>query len=911
MRPTEEKIQNLIRNLNDHTRPELDAGILSDCLKELKHDCHSERSEKSGKTARQALPYVAEAVLLEGLNSPKSPTPVLKPIWKIIFHSKITKSAAAAIILIFVAAMAVRIMTPAERIEVMAEVEKTHGQPAYDPDSHGEIAEEDMVTVAGTIRTWDGKKVGRHAHMTIHYDRHQSSGTIGISPTFGPKAKSWVWDGDTGLFSHRNSYGIIYVSVSAPGYAPACVGPYQLEPGQVKDDIEIVLEKGYPASIRIVDAETQHPIPDVELVGGYLFRPGGYSYTIKLKTNENGIAVIEDAGNFNVTLKAQASGYQQTNYVDQILLKNGTLVLEMERAEIAEGTVVSKTTGLPVSGAVIRVQQAIGKSQMNWGRDQAEILATTDKQGHFALDQLDDETSYILSVKADGYAYAFTDEISTGQKGIQIQLPDEIVIPGKVIGPLDILPQRDGKPYVSYTGVFDWEGHSYVERSQQAFVTIEGDEGLFEVTDVWGTHVNVGSGHWRKTIKFNNPIPDEIVLDLNDPLTEDGTPYHKRQLVLEFEMPEGFPPPKGNIRLNYMDPAHSNTTYKGKLVEIIDGKAQAEIVAPGKIAYKIADTIGYWFEEVFELKVDDGTEPLVIQVPTIPAGMIFGQVFEEDGTPAGNTMVSCKIVDPSPLVDKGMRFSVSDLGKNSSSDSETETKYTAAPLPLEGVYQLVARRKNTYVVSDPIKLTEENPIWAVDLIIPKGVTVSGQVFAPDGTPASGIKCHLDFTMAGNHGFGNQGQFTDSQGRFVFEQVNPDADGSYSFSIKTTKDYRPIRMELKELNKPIVLKLEQGAAATGQIIDKETGWPIPVVEVFAWYSNYEEDNSEHEQLPAEAKTDTDGRFRFSNMKPGREYRLTIGECRHDNLGIIGGKTIDKTYEVTPYEWSKLKPRQPEY
>ena len=229
----------------------------------------------------------------------------------------------------------------------------------------------------------------------------------------------------------------------------------------------------------------------------------------------------------------------------------------------------------------------------------------------------------------------------------------------------------------------------------------------------------------------------------------------------------------------------------------------------------------------------------------------------------------------------------------------------------EQLLQLVAHRKNTYVVSDPIKLTEENPIWAVDLTFPKGVTVSGQVFASDGTPASGIKCHLDFTMAGNHGFGNQGQFTDSQGRFIFEQVNPDADGSYSFSIKTTKDYRPIRMELKELNKPIELTLEQGAVATGQIIDTETGWPIPGVEVTAYYHNYQDGNSEYERIEAENKTDLNGRFIFSNMKADREYNLILSQCRQSRpqANISAGQN-DKVIQVSLYEWSDVKPRQPE-
>ena len=807
-------------------------------------------------------------------------------------------------------AMAAKIMTPAERIEKMAELEKTHGQPEYDPDGHGEVSEEEKATVAGIIKTWDGKKVDKTAHLVIHYDRFQSSGSIGISPTFGPKARNWRWDGDTGKFNNRNSYGVIYICVYASDYAPACVGPFQLKPGEVKDDIEIVLEKGYPASIQIVDADTQQPVPDVKLSGGYLFKPDGYSYRIHLTTDQDGLAVIKNACDNNVTLKARAAGYQDTTFKNQMLLKDLPLILEMKRAEVAEGMVISKTTGQPISGAVIRVQEAMGKNPTSNGRDYGDILATTDDQGRFVLSQLSEGTTYVLSVKADGYAYAFTEEISAGQKDIQVQLQDEIVIPGKVIGPLNKLPVRDGKPYISYTCVFSWNHHSNCEISQQAFVTIEGDEAFFEITDVWGTHVNIGSGHSRKIVKFDEPIPDEIVLDLNDPLTEDGTPYHKRQLVLEFDTPKGFPPPTGNIRLDHMDPDHSSNGYRPKLVDIVDGRAEAEIVAPGKIGYRIADTIGYWFKENYEVKVDDGAEPLVIKVPVVPAGMLFGQVYEEDGTPAANTMVAYNMPEKSPLLDKDTHFLGFD-GKNSASDGEIETKYSINPLPLGGVYRVIAHRKNTYAVSDQIKLTEENPIQEVNLTFPKGVTVSGQILLPDGTPASDIEYTLHFDVTGGHSFGTGGQYTNSQGQFGFEQVNPDADGIYRFEIKSRKDYRPVRMKLEKFDRPLEIQLEQGGVATGQIIDKETGWPIPNVEVSAWYSKYEKDNSEHERFSAEAKTDKDGRFRFSNMKPGREYHLNFSECSQDGSGgiIIGGKTIDRVFKVTPYDWSKLKPRKP--
>ncbi len=804
-------------------------------------------------------------------------------------------------------AMAAKIMTPQERVEKMAELEKSYGIPAHDPEYTGVVSEEDKVTISGTVRSWDGRKLGGYLHMTIHTDSDVASGNYSISQGSDKELPGE----NISTFSERCSYGTVFISAYLPGYAPEFVGPFKLGPGETKDDIELLFNEGSSATILVIDEDTREPIADVSLIGGYVFRASGYSHTINLKTDEKGVAVVEDAGDVNVTLTARVAGYQQKRFEGLMLQDDGGPVLEIKRAEAVEGVVVSGATGQHVANAVVRTQMAMGKNQMSWGRDRGKVIATSDEHGRFVLDQLADDTTYKFSVKADGYAYAFTDVISAGQGDIEVRLIDEIVIKGRVEGPVDKLPIKDGKSYVPYKGVFRWENRSNVEMTQSAFVRFEGEEVLFYLTDMWGTKVNVGLDHWRKSILLDESLPDEIVLDLNEPVNDDGIEYHKRQLVLEFEVPKGLPLPTGNIRLNYMAPKHSRTTYKGKLVEIIDGRAEAEIVAPGKIAYKVADTIGYWFKGTSEVKVDEGTEPLVIRVAVIPAGMIFGQVYEADKTPASNTMVGYNIVTSSPLLDKDTHFLGVD-GKNSSSQSEMETKYSIDPLPLGGVYRIIAHRKDSYAVSERIELTEENPIREINLTFSEGVTVSGQILTPDGGPAGSIQCNLSFDVADGHGFGTQDRYTDSQGRFKFEHVNPDAAGKYRIEIKNDRDYRPVQIKLKKkyLVKPFEVILEQGAIARGQIVDKKTGWPIPSVEVRAYYHFYNKDNSVYELVLAEAKTDKNGQFRFSNMKQDREYVLIATGCKDNDPIIIAGRAENQVFEVEIYEWSQLKPRKPD-
>ncbi|MHC4743579.1 MAG: M56 family metallopeptidase, partial [Planctomycetota bacterium] len=132
-----------------------------------------------------------------------------------------------------------KLLTPQERIEKSAEIEKTHGQPAYDPDYREKTADEEKVTLAGTIRTWDGRKLPRSADMNIYHSHRNSSAIEGVL----------IKSDESGLakFSTTAGQGTFWLSAEVEGYAPFFAGPFKLEPGDEKTDFEIVLEKGVTA----------------------------------------------------------------------------------------------------------------------------------------------------------------------------------------------------------------------------------------------------------------------------------------------------------------------------------------------------------------------------------------------------------------------------------------------------------------------------------------------------------------------------------------------------------------------------------------------------------------------------------------------------------------------------------------
>ena len=68
--------------------------------------------------------------------------------------------------------------------------------------------------------------------------------------------------------------------------------------------------------------------------------------------------------------------------------------------------------------------------------------------------------------------------------------------------------------------------------------------------------------------------------------------------------------------------------------------------------------------------------------------------------------------------------------------------------------------------------------------------------------------------------------------------------------------------------PIAIRLETGLVIEGRVIDHASGVPLGEVEVYALHRAGTVDRPWPGWFEAEARTDTDGRFQFSNLAPGQ-------------------------------------------
>ena len=111
------------------------------------------------------------------------------------------------------------------------------------------------------------------------------------------------------------------------------------------------------------------------------------------------------------------------------------------------------------------------------------------------------------------------------------------------------------------------------------------------------------------------------------------------------------------------------------------------------------------------------------------------------------------------------------------------------------------------------------------------------------------------------------------------------------------------------DKDLTVQLKKGLRVTGQVIDAETGWPIPGVEVYALPYPFSPERTGY--LDADVKTDDAGQFKFTTLDSG-DYRLNIrqGNVEGNREVIVNARDNEPTQlRVQLSEWSKLKPRPP--
>ncbi|NQV34788.1 MAG: hypothetical protein HQ515_18995, partial [Phycisphaeraceae bacterium] len=704
---------------------------------------------------------------------------------------------------------AARILTPQERIEQLTEISKNYGYAS----SVG--TKEDRIQVSGIIRTWDGLPLPGRIDATLDLESRHGSFIRSIG------ASKLDTQPDMAEFHTAVTRGEFWMKVFAEGYAPAAAGPFDAKPGQDITDIELTLEQGFVGKIQVVN-EAQKPIENATLTGGYTFGQSlSYQHTIALKTDAQGMCQLDHASGQAMSLRIAASGYEPTPFKSIILAPKKTTQLVLPKAQPITGTVISRETDFPIPNAEIRVllmRRASHSSHLKQVESDPDTL--TDDRGLFALDQVRHGWEHVIHVTAEGHGHVYLEHVPAGKQGLRIELTKKKTIRGTVLGDLSQLQtDASGQPAITFQN----EYIGYGAHHATAPVTSKGDTGVFEINDVWGQTVTIQAGYKEITVKPDQDSLDNIVIDLRPSVTRD--------VILQFDIPENMPPIQGHVQI-YKTTQRSGSHVKSKTewVEIADNQASFKSSAPGQFNYSLDvhrnKPVGYWFKNSKRMNVATGNEPLVIHVPVYPAGAIYGKITWQDGAPARRANASLVVVKrPDP--------SASNL-VNILSNKVNLGTFNATPLPLGGTYAIKAHEDYAVAITKPFTLDQATPIVEANLQLPRGVTVTGQLLDPKGKPATNpVSLNISIQRGeSNSSFSGPELEPDQNGQFVFENVNPGPGGTCTIRVIGQTGFRPIRQEIKNLSKPVIIRLQKGQRVTGTVIDQATGWPVPGMEVYA-------------------------------------------------------------------------------
>ena len=768
---------------------------------------------------------------------------------------------------------AARLLSAQERIERLAKIEEDYADREY--------GEADYITVYGTVRTQDGAPLPDGARV----------GVIGRRPGYSWHSSLKLTDG---AFSGPSDFGSVYLTATADGYAPTFAGPFEAEPGGEIRGVELVLSKGYTGRVRVVSTGGR-PVSGAQVEAR--FAHGRHATSpVKASSDERGMVAFEHWLDATARISVTAEGYQDDTR-EVRLQADDFLTWELLPARPATGVVVSQETGLPVADARVCLLQRGGPWGGSYDPDDAQTLATTDAEGRFTLGTLRDGIVYDLFVEADGHRREFLLDVTAGEKDLKVSLGPELYVRGTVVGPLDSITDRRGRARITYSNPYDIRGS---RASYHEYVTLDvrDGEGHFVIRNLWAGKLRVLGGPKVVELDLTEAV-DDLVIDLGAEPEEPTI----RTAVVRFEVPEGAPPPTGTLN-GYLT-ASNPWRSKSLALPVENGEVRLDVPVPWRLQCDPGGLVGYWFRTL-TVKSDDGAGgPLVVTIPVVPAGALYGRVLNADGSNATDASVTVVVVKkPRSVEDTFLQVSNVRI-------VPPGARFRAGPLPLGGTYCLVAQSGDSYAVSDRFVLDETQSDREVELRFVEGVTVPVTVLDPDGRPARGMQVGLHYSTPYKHGFGGGGRhYTDSSGQVRFEHVNPDVPGGYDIQLPIRRRYLPVRVDVKPDGRPIEIRLEKGLTLSGVVIDDATGYPVPEAEVLAFRT--EARRGRTFRFCAETGTDAQGRFRFSNLEPGT-YRILVAGLRQVGVqnGVLveAGQNEEVTTRVIIPEWSNLKPRKP--
>ena len=356
------------------------------------------------------------------------------------------------------------------------------------------------------------------------------SGNIVMEDGSPAAATGWLYSASTG--SASGSYmstegqftsafkievhnGTVWLSYFPEGYAPAWAGPLQAH-GKDLNDVSLVLKPGVTIPIEVVD-EAGTPVAGANIAALPIIGGNSNGPNIERLTNDQGRYELQHVAAVPYAIEVTAPTFEPLRLASIEMNAAQPLKLALKRAKPATG-IVENEDGTPAAGALLRFRAEVRKGHGNsGGPGYGKVAATTDAKGRFTLDSLATGSSYLYIVETTNGARAWSPEITAGMNDVVIRVPARRDLRGRVLGDVDKLPKRSGKPFVSIR-----QRHQFKTQSsnvgdlvgEDAFITPTADGGEFAYEGLLPGEVELAAGEFKTTVAVNEQGVTDAVLQV-------------------------------------------------------------------------------------------------------------------------------------------------------------------------------------------------------------------------------------------------------------------------------------------------------------------------------------------------------------------------------------------------------------
>jgi len=772
-----------------------------------------------------------------------------------------------------------QVMSPEERVKVVQEavaetLPRDSGTTLVKPYPEGEIL------VVSELRTEDGSAVPDEVWGEVA----TKNGPTGSGGNF------W-WSG--GRAERRIRLGTVQVMAVPVDWAPVAI--YDLKPESGAKELRvppITLRKGRSLRVRL-GTPAGEPLAGLEVRAMLSPRnaPRFQHWVSKpWVTDAEGAFVIPQADpDFRYEFSVEAKGRQNTRREVMGFKDGETVVWVLPVSRPITGRVVDRGNGAPVPGASVHLAGGKGSDAARSQDFKEAPLATTDSDGRFELPGWDDAGTYALRIAHPDYAST----LMAARAGERVEIE---LAPGgfRVSGRLR-LTKAEARENLERSGlsITRWvdmgQGSSIgAGLAPCALTRVTDDEYRFEAGnlpagrasfsavatssfatfELGGDREGLALEMDGRRMRFAEGSPEALALREAGPkvYSPEAHAGPKRAVTLAVRASDG-----GRVsdrQLLYYVEVRDQRGGVGTAVWLKSGEsALPEMPVGARVHISSWDgpmDAGHWIPPVsFEVPAGDGTH--LHEIPAYPAGAIVVEVLEHDGLTLAGGRLFLEGEDPERGKATRDRFAPFSAGV-----AEQSGRATFPCVPLGGRYRVVATEGSRVTRSDWIILDAANPRRDVRLRFSEGAALRGRIRLPDGSAAAGVEVSLAYRPeVFAYASPLEKVRTDDVGECLFSKLSKDGDVRYQVMVEPRRDWQPMLALVSAARETDwSFTLQRGHRLSGRVVDA-AGAPVAGVEVVATLGMDQDYRGPLpvSQMRAEAPTDAEGRFQFSNLQPG--------------------------------------------